>query len=292
MAAIPLSSREMRLIEPLRLRTNRAFRGAIRGERLSSRKGISIEFADYREYSDGDDLRHLDWNVLARLDTPVMRTYRDEEDLHVYLCVDASPSMDFGDPAKFEYAKRLGCALSYVALAGGDTICPRWLGAKLAPTGNLRGRSSITRLVHWLGSIGEAKAPGSPVEALKQILRSNTKPGLMILLTDGLDPEYSTIVNALGARGFEVAFAQILTDVELDPDIEGDLKLVDSEGGSPREITANRRTVEEYRSRLETHNQALSAAVTRVSGKYALINTSEDLEHLIGQRLKRGGWFE
>src|SRR5487761_2315929 len=96
--------------------------GRTRGERLTRKKGTSIEFADYREYSEGDDLWHLDWNVLARLDSTVMRTYQDEEDLAVHLVLDASPSMEFGEPAKAEVAKRLALAIAYVALNGGDTL--------------------------------------------------------------------------------------------------------------------------------------------------------------------------
>lgn len=292
MSAIPLSPRELRIIEPLRLNPKRAFRGVVRGDRLSKRKGISIEFADYREYSDGDDLRHLDWNVLARLDTPVMRTYRDEEDLNVYVCIDASPSMQFGEPAKFDYAKRLACALGYVALAGGDTLVPRWLGPKSAPIGNLRGRSNITRLSHWLTLVAQAEAPSSPLDSMRLLLKSNARPGLLILLSDGLDPQYPGLINSLGSRGFEIAMIQILTDVELDPDLEGDLKLVDSEGGAPREITANRRTIELYRQRLEKHNADLATAISKVSGKYVMTTTSESLEDLLNQKLKRGGWFQ
>ena len=97
-----LEPRELRTLESLRLRPNRTYRGSSKGERISKQKGISIEFADFRNYSEGDDLRHLDWNVLARLDTPVMRTYQDEEDVVLYVCLDCSPSMNFGDPTKID----------------------------------------------------------------------------------------------------------------------------------------------------------------------------------------------
>ena len=107
-----LSPTEFRILEGMRLAPKRSFHGRIRGERLTRRKGISIEFADYRDYSEGDDLRHLDWNVLARLETPVMKTYQDEEDLAVYLVVDATGSMSFGEPSKLVFAKKLAAALS------------------------------------------------------------------------------------------------------------------------------------------------------------------------------------
>ncbi|MEZ5163391.1 MAG: DUF58 domain-containing protein [Fimbriimonadaceae bacterium] len=97
MSDLILSPREFRLLEGVRLNPRKSFLGRVRGERVTKRTGISIEFADYRDYTEGDDLRHLDWNVLARLDTPIVKTYQDEEDLAVHLLVDLSPSMNFGD---------------------------------------------------------------------------------------------------------------------------------------------------------------------------------------------------
>lgn len=291
MASLVLDPREFRMLESLRLSPRRSFRGAIRGERLSKRKGISIEFADYREYTEGDDLRHLDWNVLARLDTPVMRTYQDEEDLLVYLYVDASPSMVYGEPTKLDWAKRMACAIGWVGLTGGDAILPRIIGPRRAPMATLRGRASFPRLTGFVESIQEPDSVDSVSASLRMLLRSNAKPGLLVLLSDGLDQELPPLLTSLGARGFEVAFLQILSDIELDPDLEGDLRLVDSEGGEPHEITANRDTLAEYRRRLAEHNAALSAATLQGQGRYELVNAADSLETVIGQRLKRQGWF-
>src|SRR6476619_6851703 len=134
-----LEPRDFRVLEGLRLVPRKSFGGRVRGERLTKKKGISIEFADYREYTDGDDLRHLDWNVLARLNTPVTKTYQDEEDLAVHVLIDVSPSMDFGEPTKFECAKRYACALAFLGLAGGDAIYTRAIGARERPLPALRG---------------------------------------------------------------------------------------------------------------------------------------------------------
>src|SRR5690348_18424364 len=110
-STLVLEPKEFRLLEGLRLNPRKSFGGKVRGERLTKKKGISIEFADYRDYAEGDDLRHLDWNVLARLDSPIMKTYRDEEDLAVHLLVDGSASMEFGEPTKLEGAKRIAAAM-------------------------------------------------------------------------------------------------------------------------------------------------------------------------------------
>src|SRR6185503_13864202 len=117
-----LSHAELRVANLLVLAPRRTFSGSVKGERQTRRKGTSIEFADYRDYSEGDDLRHLDWNVLARLDTPVMRTYLDEQDLAVHVIVDASKSMDFGEPTKFDRGRRLALIWGWAALNGGDAL--------------------------------------------------------------------------------------------------------------------------------------------------------------------------
>src|SRR3954462_1112722 len=128
--ATVLESGDFRVLEGLRLLPRKSFGGRVRGERLTKKKGISIEFADYREYTDGDDLRHLDWNVLARLGVPVTKTYRDEEDLAVHVLIDTSPSMSFGEPCKLDCAKKYACALGFLGLAGGDAVYPRALGIR------------------------------------------------------------------------------------------------------------------------------------------------------------------
>src|SRR5688572_19875846 len=107
-----LNAGEIRLLDGLRLMPKRISGGRIRGERLTRKKGVSIEFADFRDYVDGDDVRHLDWNVLARMQSPVIRTYQDEEDIAIYVMVDCSSSMNFGEPSKFVAAKKLAAAIS------------------------------------------------------------------------------------------------------------------------------------------------------------------------------------
>src|SRR5947209_4991141 len=128
-----LEPRVFRLLEGLRIVSRKAQPGRVRGERLTRRAGLSIEFADYRSYAEGDDLRHLDWNVLARLDNAVTRTYRDEEDLAVHLLLDDSPSMAFGEPTKLLAARELAAAFGYLGLCGGDAVTPVRLGRREPP---------------------------------------------------------------------------------------------------------------------------------------------------------------
>lgn len=284
-----LSPRETRLLESLRLNPSRAFRGATKGERVSKRKGISIEFADFRNYSDGDDLRHLDWNVLARLETPVLRTYQDEEDLILYLVVDNSASMKFGEPEKAEVAAKVAAALGTIALIGGDAV--RLLnGSHSAPPQQpLRGRSNARNLFSRLEKLEEGEKSVS--QAAQTLLKGSVKNGLVILVSDGLDEALPQAIRALGGRGFEVWMAQILDDGEIDPDLEGDLRLIDSENDQIAEITINRDTLLAYKTNLQAHIEAIRQSVQRTGGKYTLIQASESLEHTISRRMKPERWF-
>lgn len=284
-----LDPREFRLLEGLRLNPKKSFAGRVRGERLTKKKGISIEFSDYRDYTEGDDLRHLDWNVLARLETPIMKTYRDEEDLAVHLLLDCSASMDFGEPTKFSTAVRIAAAIGYIGLCGGDAVYPRLLGTRQPPPPGLRGRASFPRLVRWLEA---AKCEGQDglSACLRGFAHASTRAGIAVVISDGLDPQVSNAIRGLGGRGHEIFFLQVLSDVELDPDLEGDLRLLDAEGGNPVEITANSYALKEYRQNLARHNDALREAILRVGGKHSLVRATDPLEETVKQVLRREGW--
>jgi len=283
-----LSPRELRLLDGLRLNPRKSFSGRIRGERLTSRKGISIEFADYRNYSEGDDLRHLDWNVLARLNTAVMRTYRDEEDLALHLLLDRSASMSFGEPSKHDCAAKLGMALAYVALMGGDAVYLREASPRARAESAIRGRAGFSRLARWC----ELSREGEPGlgRAVREFAASGARVGLVVLVTDGLDPELPAALRTLAGRGHEVSLIQVLSLVELDPDLEGDLRLQDPEGGPPVEITANGAAVREYKRRLAEHNGALMEGMRRSGGRYALVRTDQPIEVTFRDTFKREGW--
>ncbi|MGI8924623.1 MAG: DUF58 domain-containing protein [Fimbriimonadales bacterium] len=280
---------EIRLLERLRLNPRKVTGGRIRGDRLTRKKGVSIEFADYRDYTDGDDVRHLDWNVLARMQTPVIRTYQDEEDVAVYVLLDCSTSMDFGDPSKFAAAKRIAAAIGYIALCGSDALHSQAMGRKQAVTRALRGRTSFLKFDSWL-SDQHAECDTALTEVLRNFTAGKSRPGLAIVMSDGLDPGICEAVARLGSRGHEVAFIQILAPEEIDPDIEGDLRLLDSESQSAVEITANSQAIREYKNSLQKHCEALASACRRVGGRYVQVTTRDSIQSLVKDKLRRGGW--
>ncbi len=283
-----LSHEELRAANRFALVPRRSVQGSVKGERQTRRKGTSIEFADFRNYTEGDDLRHLDWNVLARLDTPVMRTYLDEQDLAVHVILDASASMDFGEPSKFIYARKLALILGLAALNGGDALYgldPR----SLVSTRAMRGRPSAGP---WLGLMAEWQPDQNrPIaQVLRTFAASGRRRGIVALASDGLDPDLPAALSVLGSAGFEILFAQVLSRLDLDPDIEGDLRLVDAESDDYADLTANRYAVRTYAANLQAHLSKLEAAVRRVGGRFIRLVTDEPIETIALRRLERDGW--
>lgn len=282
---------ELRIVRGLRLNPRKAFGGRVHGERLTRRRGVSIEFRDYRDYAEGDDLRHLDWNVFARLDTPILKTHRDEEDLAVHLWVDGSESMSFGEPSKAEFARRVGCALGLIGLAGGDTVFARILGRGTPPSPGLRGPSAGPRLASYLEPLGASGGVGEPLaQEIRRLTLGSARTGLVLLITDGLDPDLPAGLKALGGRGHELMLLQVLSDPELDPDLEGDLRLIDSEGGASREITANGAAIREYRTRLQQHLASVRKETLRIGGRYGLVRAEQPLREVFQSPIRREGW--
>src|SRR5689334_24823304 len=149
-----LNPRLLAQLERLELVSRKIFRGRMKGERRSKRKGQSVEFADFRQYVPGDDLRSLDWNLYARLDKLIIKLFLEEEDLHFCTLIDASLSMDFGNPTKLQYAKRLAAALGFVGLIRADRVRIETLGQSVANRGPvLRGRTGVWRMLGYLDGI-------------------------------------------------------------------------------------------------------------------------------------------
>jgi hypothetical protein len=199
-AAEPLLAPDfLRRLERLRLATRRLFPGRMRGERRSTRRGASVEFADFRNYAQGDDLRYLDWNVYARLERLFIKLFVEEEDLHVYLLVDGSESMTFGSPAKFDYARRAAAALGYIALHSLDRVGFAVLGPRVrAIKAPARGRGAALDCFGWLQE--QAAEGGTNLAAsLREFALRTRRRGVAVLISDFLDPGYADGLRACSA---------------------------------------------------------------------------------------------
>ncbi|MHB9023999.1 MAG: DUF58 domain-containing protein [Armatimonadota bacterium] len=276
----------LRKLEQLSLVLNRTFAGRLHGERRSTRRGASVEFADFRNYVHGDALRRVDWNAYARLEKLFLKLFLEEEDLHVHVLIDTSRSMGFGAPNKLRAAKRIAAALGYIALCNFDrlsvTAVAERPGARMA---NLRGKGQASTLFSWLDGL-RADGASDFERLLKEYALLARTPGLLILISDFLAPGLAEGLTAVVGRRFAVHLLQILSPEEIDPALTGDLRLVDAENGDAREITVTAGVLRRYQRRLEAHQQSLRDLSNRFGVNYLQTVTSEPFEELILRYMK------
>ena len=226
-------------------------RGGLKGGRRSVKRGQSVEFADYRDYALGDDLRQLDWNVYARLEKLFVKLFIEEEDVTITFLLDASPSMAFGRPEKLLFAKRAAAALGYIALAGEDRVVVTALTGRTARRqGGLRGSGRVFRLLANLSTIQPAAGATDLLASARHAAAMLPGRGVIVLISDLLDPAADRVIRELAATGSELIVLHVLSPEELDPPLEGDLRLVDSESGEGIDVTVDLATLDDYRARL------------------------------------------
>lgn len=274
----------VRELSLLRRRLKLDVRSGGTGERVARRRGGSAEFQEHRPYAPGDDLRRIDWLAFARSGVPVVKTFRAEEDVALRLLVDASASLDFGNPKKIEVLRRLAAALAYLALSESERVQVLVTGDESARGLSFvgeprRGRGALHRVLSELSHI-EATGRGSLFAALRGVAERSLRPGLLVVLSDFLDPgPVAQELSRLRAQGHALALVQVLSRMELEPDFEGDLGLVDSENETELEVTMDASAIESYLARLSGLVEELRATSRRLGGRYVRAVTDEPLEH-------------
>jgi uncharacterized protein (DUF58 family) len=278
----------LRQLERLKLLLRQPVRGGLKGGRRSVKRGRSVEFADYRDYVMGDDLRQLDWNVYARLEKLFVKLFIEEEDVTVSLIVDASASMATGRPDKLLFAKRAAAALGYIGLASEDRVQLTVLGGRVARRRNgLRGSGRVFRLLGDLSGIAPAEGPSDLVAAARHAAAQLHGRGLVILISDLLDPGADRVIRELAATGSELVILHVLSPQEIDPQLEGDLRLVDTETGEGLEVTVDLATLDAYRSRLATWRENLADLAARRRATYLPVSSDMALADLVFAELRR-----
>ncbi len=305
-------------IDRLDLLSRKIFAGKLPGERRSKRRGNSVEFDDFRNYSPGDDLRHIDWNVFARLDKFFIKLFREDEDLCLNLVVDVSPSMAAGSPGKLAFAHRVAMALAYIGLVNNNRVTISTFGGpgatgvrQLAP---VRGRPSVALVAKFLLQSAangvEARADGGGsgavaetfVRALRDVAMRRAGRGVMVVLSDFLVPggpaALAPAINAMASAGsaaYDTSLLQILAPSELDPTLDagrgltGDLRLTDSETSRAAEITMSSRLIERYRMRVTEYVDGLHDLATSRGLSCFLVPSSTPVDVLVLDSLRRGG---
>lgn len=291
-----LDEKTRRKLEQVMLSASRVRAGAMKGERRSIKRGTSIEFADYRNYVRGDDLRRLDWNIYGRLDRPYIKLLEDEEDLAVHLLLDISASMNWPqdegerDQNKLLFAKRLFAGLAYISLASSDRLLLTGIGQHgLEHFGPVRGRGHSIRMLRYVHKLN-AQGVTDLNAALNDYAMRAGRPGLCLIISDLFSPTgYREGLNTLLGKGYEVGLLHVLSPDEVEPPLGGDLRLIDVETLEPQEVTIDAGMRDQYVRRLEAWRESIRADCVRRSVHYIPVETDTAWEKVILYELRRLG---
>lgn len=274
--------------------SRKIFSGKLQGERRSKRRGQSVEFADFRPYVHGDDLRFIDWNIFGRLDRLFLKIFLEEEDLSLLVAIDTSASMDWGDPNKFAYAQRLAMALGYVGLVNHNRVTLAAFGGDggLRVLKNMRGRRRTSEMGRWLLDLRPGGA-NSFEESMKSLAVSRQGRGVMLVLSDFLFKEgYEKGLRYVAGRGYDLWCLQTLAPQEIDPaahGLAGDWRLTDAEDRDEAEVTASPGLIDQYRANLGAWCANLRDFAVRRSIMHLVVDTSTEVDVLLLEYLRRRG---
>lgn len=302
----------LRRLEQFQLLAARRAKSSSKGERRSRARGQSVEFADHRSYVPGDDFRYLDWNLFGRLDKLFLKLYEEERELPVRIFLDASESMTFGEPRKFDFARQVAAAIGYVALCGFDRVSvipfpnaanrnggrtetsniqhPTSNAQQSAIEGALRSVRGKKSSMQFFANLNALTSGGGADlnEALRRGALEARQAGLAIVLSDFLDPAgYEAGLTALVGRGFQVNCVQILAPEELAPATFGDLRLVDSESGGLQEVTFGRYRMKAYQQTVQNFVQRLREYCTKRGMNFFMAPSNMDLQDLLLKQLRK-----
>jgi uncharacterized protein (DUF58 family) len=259
--------------------------------------GSSLEFADYRNYSWGDEPRTIDWAVYARLDRLFVKLFEQERDLDVHFLVDCSASMrwspaaaESGPAPKFDAARRIAAALGYIALANLDRVNVGWFDANLGDDlGLTRGKGQFHKVLDFLRNAPEVSGPTALERSFRAFTQRLKRRGLVFVLSDFLDPAGTdAALSLLRYHQFEVHIIQVLHPAELNPELSGDLRLTECETGAVYELTASDALVRDYREQVDDFLASLEQFCLQRGVGYALAPTTVPFEDLVLRVLRDG----
>jgi uncharacterized protein (DUF58 family) len=288
-----LDSGLMAKLDQMDVMSRKIFAGKLQGERRSKKRGVSVEFADYRHYVHGDDLRFVDWNIYARLDRLFLKMFIEEEDLSLILAIDSSASMNWGNPNKFVFCQRLAMALGYIGLANHNRVTLHAFDSSgIRPLSNLRGRRRTQEMGKWLLN-QQATGQSGFSDAMRAIALARQGKGVMVILSDFMFKEgYDKGLRYLAGGGYDTFCLQILSPEEIDPGksgLAGDLRLTDIEDEDAAEITVSAALLKRYKENLNAYCGKLRDFSIRRGMMHLTIDTNTDMSTLLMEYLRRRG---
>lgn len=278
----------LKKLEYLKLVSNRMVPGQLRGEHRARKKGTGIEFSDYRPYVGEDDTKDVDWKAFLRLDKLIIRIFDEEADLPIYLFVDSSASMRFGEPSKFDYGRKVAAALAYIGLLNQDRISVIGYADGVAQQiASKRGRNQIWRIFSFLDrmeSIGET----SLHKAFRTFFGTRRRRGLVVVASDFMDPDgYEAAFDFIRLFRHDIFNLYILSPEEVRPQFPDEAMLVDSESGASQRLRMSPGLLAAYQREMNGLESGIEAYCSRYGWGYVRTETSIPFEDLIIQIFKQ-----
>jgi uncharacterized protein (DUF58 family) len=280
----------MTRLDALDVLTRKILHGKLQGERRGKRRGQSVEFADHRPYTVGDDLRFIDWNIYGRLDQLFLKLFIEEQDLTLHVAVDVSGSMSMGEPSKALAARRLAAALSYVGLVNNNRVeLSAFADGVRMRMANMRGRLYLPRIAELLLT-ARAEGPSDFARSCRQLAGSGQASGVFVIISDFLLKEgfQDGLRRLMGGRS-DVHVMQVLSPQELSPEFTGDLKLVDVEDADVSEITISAAMLRGYKKNLDAYCGELQTFCSGRRAFYSRFSSAESVQDIVLTQLRKYG---
>ena len=276
-------------LETLNLIARQLIRGRRSAARPSIKKGASIEFKDFREYSPGDDPRTVDWMAYARLGELYIKLYRQEEELDLWVLLDRSGSMDFGEPNKFDHARRIAAALAYIGLSNMDSASVVPFDTDLRQgMERLRGKGQALRLMRFLEELPTGDLTG--FEKTAQMFASRVRrPGIVVLISDfyGLQQARAGLDRLRFAK-HQIHVVQVVSPWERNPPLRGELRLHDAETGAQQNLTITDSMLKRYKAAFESFTTDLKRYALGSGIGFDLTYTDTEFDEFVRHVLQHG----
>lgn len=258
------------------------------GNRKSRSKGSSVEFSDFREYTAGDDFRRIDWNAYGRFDKLFVKLFMEEQEAMINIFVDASKSMDFGSPKKSELALKLSGVLSFLALNNLDRVCLHSVSKdSMKQSSAVTGRSMFDRCIAFLENISFAGETDLNAAIKKKDIRSR---GMSVIISDFFSAGgIEEAVKYLLYKKQDVFLIHVLSPEELRPELEGQVRLLDSETGKAMDVAVTPALLKQYHSRLNEFNNQIREFCSRMGASYIQVSSADSIERIVFEEFTGAG---
>jgi uncharacterized protein (DUF58 family) len=285
----PFDAEFLARLQKLHLCSRRIFSGRLHAKHVSRKLGSGMEFADYRVYTPGDDLRLLDWNLYGRVEKLYTKLYRQEQDRNLFFLLDVSNSMS-AEADKFDYTRRLAAAVAYIGLYEMDRVYLMGFSEGItASRPVLRGRQSVVDALYFLSRLKTSGATDMRQMSRDFLGRHRDKEGMVLIFSDFLDLDGAVpSMERLFRAGFEVLALHVVTPVETNPRLLGEWRLADPEGGRPHTVHITRRMVSRYRKTFAEHGDRIRRHLMARQGGYVRASIASPLEDMILKELRAG----